>query len=151
MKADNNSLSQADREGLKQEVLEIFMKPDHYENINTILSVINKENTVQLVEGFQSCPRPYNGTLGFETKVWNNHGSLQTPSYGEEYDQSQYEADRNHHVILEIPDNLAQQMSDRSRLLIQLEVNIMEGEGWQEEVSYKEGPMLKLHNLFYDQ
>ena len=62
MKADNNSLTQEDREWLKQEVLEIFLKHDHYDNINTILSIINEENTGKLVKGFQSYPRPYKGT-----------------------------------------------------------------------------------------
>ena len=65
--------------------------------------------------------------------MWNNNGTWHTPWFGEEHDKSYYEENMQYLVSLQIPLNLSEQLNGGS-LVIQLEVDTREEEGWQEEV-----------------
>ena len=52
--------------------------------------------------------------------------------------------DKNLHVVLEFPENLKEQVGKGS-LMVQLEVNTREEEGWLEEVSFQEGYMSRFY------
>ena len=134
MKA-NTTFAMEDKEILKNETNNIFIAPSHHEYIRTMVAVANPENMKQTVEGFQSVPRSFAGDKGFEIRMWNTNGTWHTPLFGEKYDTSYYEEDRQYLVSLQIPLNLTEQLNGGS-LVVQLEVDTREEEGWQEEVTY---------------
>ena len=133
MKADNNSLTVKGRDDLKNAVYSTITKPSHDQFMRNMLATINTINLKQVYEGFQSTPMP-NLEAGLEMTMWNNNGTLQTPDFGEEYDEDYYKEDKKYSVTIEFPKGMAQQMSS-SLLVIKLEVDTGEEEGWQEEVS----------------
>ena len=144
MQADSTPLTKENKENLKKDIYKLFTEPSHQDFIRTMLAVTNPENMKQTFEGFQSFPRPFAGDKGFEVKLGNNNGTWHTPRFGENYDQSYYEEGRQFFVSLQIPLNLAEQENIGS-LVVQLEVDTREEEGWQEEVRYWEGPKYKLY------
>ena len=144
MKANDTSLTKEDRENLKRETVKIFLEQSHQEYIRTMMAVANTENIKQTFGGFQSVPRPYAGNGGFEISVWDNNGSWHTPWFKEEYEPNYYEEDKYYNLIIDIPKNLSAQIGSGS-LVIQLEVDTREKEGWQEEVSYWEESKYKLY------
>ena len=81
MKADNNSLTEADREKLKSAVYNLITLPSHEEYILSMLASANPDNLDQIYKGFISVPTPYRDA-GFEVVMWNSQGSLETPWYG---------------------------------------------------------------------
>ena len=76
--------------------------------------------------------------------MWDNNGSWHTPWFGEEHDQNYYEEDKYYNLKIDIPIDLSSQIGSGS-LVIQLEVDTREEEGWQEEVSFWEGAKYKLY------
>ena len=109
-----------------------------------MVAVANQENMIQTLRGFLSVPRPYAGKRGFEIRMWDHNGSWHTPWFGEEHDPNYYEEDKYYNLVIDIPKNLSVQIGSGS-LVIQLEVDTREEEGWQEEVSYWEGSKYKLY------
>ena len=142
MKADNQSLTEQDREMLKDKLHDIFMEAPHLDYINTMLATVNPQNVEQVYKGFFAYPLPYKET-GFEMKMWNNHGTFQTPSFQERYEKDIYSKDINYHAVLKFPDNLAKLVGDGS-LVINLEVETRKDEGLMEEVVYQEGSKFTL-------
>ena len=144
MKANDTSLTEKDRENLKKEILKVFIEPSHQEYVRILVAVANLENMKQTLKGFQSVPTPYAGNRGFEISLWDNNGSWNTPGFGEEYETKKYEEDKYYNLFIDIPKNLFAQIGGGT-LVIQLEVDTREEEGWQEEVSYWEGSKYKLY------
>ena len=137
MKADNNSLTEKDREDLKQEVY-TTMVTSHDDFIRSMLATANQANLRQMYEGFQSTPKP-DPEGGFKVRMWNNNGTFETPWYWGEYNKAYYKEDKQYRVILDLPKDIGQQVGSGS-LVIQLEVDTREEEGWKEEVRIKGGP-----------
>ena len=81
---------------------------------------------------------------GFEIVICNSNGQWKTPGFGEEYEVSYYKERRNHHFVLLFPENLVEQLGTGS-LVVHLEVNTRNEEGWKEYVAYKEGSKYKLY------
>ena len=140
MMADNDSLTEQNRDDLKNGVYENIIEKPHQENIQRMLAIANPTNARQMYDGFQTTPQ-----AGQRILMWNNNGSIQTPWFGEEYNEDFYIKDRQHHMILQFPENLAEQVGTES-LVIQLEVDTREEEGWKEEVSYSLGS--RFHKFF---
>ena len=138
MKADNNSLTEQDRQNLKDAVFRNIIKPSHDAYVRTFLATANPANTRIIFEGFQSTPYP-DQEGGFELRMWNNSGTYQTPWFGEEYIEDYYKEDKNHKVVLEFPDDIDKKVGS-GFLAIQLEVDTREEEGWKEEVKVKTRP-----------
>ena len=132
IKAGNQSLTQEDRENLKQAAYDIFTKGSHDEYVLAMVEAANPGNLEQIYQGYQAPPRPY-GDGGFETRMWNNEGGYQTPGFGGEYDERFYKSDRVYHTVLEFPADLAEQVGG-GRLVVELEVETRVEEGWREEV-----------------
>ena len=143
MKADNDSMTEQDREDLIQEVYEVTIKQPHLEYAEKMIAASTAENLDEVYHGLQSIPGTY--AEGFKIKVRKLSGSIRSPFYGEDYDESQYESSRIHQVVLEFPSDLAKQMGD-GKLVVELEVDVREEEGWVEEVRYIKGPRYKLYN-----
>ena len=143
-KANEISLTKEDRENLKEEINKVYIEPSHQEYIRIMLAVANPENMKQTLEGFQSVPRPDVLNRGFEVRMWDNNGSWHTPWFGEEYETNYYKEDKFYNLIIDIPKDLSAQIGLGS-LVIQMEVDTREKEGWQEKVSYWQGSKYKLY------
>ena len=109
-----------------------------------MLALINPSNIRQVYKGFQSVPKVYQDS-GLEIKMWNLNGSWHTPWYREEFKSGYYNTDRIYQIILLFPEDLNTQIGSRS-LVIRMEVDIREEEGWVEEVVYTKGPKYKVHH-----
>ena len=113
------------------------------------MATTNEENFKQMYKGFQSVPKPYQ-TNGFSITVYGNNGSIQTPWFGEHSEDMHYNEDRYHQIVLTISEAMTDNLEAGS-LVILLEVETQEEEGWEEEgweevVEYIEGSRYKLHN-----
>ena len=84
MKADNNSLTEQDREDLKETLNIIMIKPSHDGFIRSMLATANQANLQKMYKGFQSTPKP-DQEGGIEVRTWNNNGKIGTPWYRGEY------------------------------------------------------------------
>ena len=57
IKADNQSLTEQNRENLKQEAYDIFLQSSHVTYVSSLINITNKENVKLLYNGFQSVPQ----------------------------------------------------------------------------------------------
>ena len=149
MKADNNSLTEHDRVDLKNKTYNIFIEPSHHDYMRWMIALANaekKENLKSMLEGSQSVPKPYLGGSGFEIRQWRTHGNFQTPWFQENYDNGYYKKDREYYMVLEFPDNIKELVGPGlGALVVRLDVDTREEEGWQEDVAYKKGSGYKLY------
>ena len=134
IKAGSQSLTQEDRKDLKQAAYEIFTKASHVEYVAAMLAAANPPNLREIYQGYQAPPRPY-GHGGFETFLWNKNGKYQSPGFGGSYDERFYMANREYRMALVFPEDMMEQVGG-GRLVIELEVDTREVEGWREEVRY---------------
>ena len=133
MRADNESLTQEMRANLSREAKRIFDPcGPHQQNMEYMLASANEENIKQVVDGFQTFPKPYN--TGFEVRLWNDKGTITTPWFGQEYNETYFLEDKEYHLVLEIPDNVKQYIGD-GKLVVEIEVDVQEEE--DEEVFFK--------------
>ena len=141
MKADNDSLTDDDRKNLSNAAYQIFMEPFHMKYINDMLASTNPKNIKTMFDGFQTAPKPYGGN-GFEILMWANNGTIETPWYGQPFDETYYKTDKHHHMVLEFPEDLVQQVGSGS-LVIEIEVDTH-----LEYVEYQEGSRFILFESF---
>ena len=135
MKAGNMSLTKQNRKDLHQAVHDILTYPAHLDHIKNVMELINPELVRQ---GYQTIPRPYAGNSGMEVKSQQLVGTLQTPWFNKTFDESYYQENRHHHLIIQFPYDLLDHIGSGS-LVIQIKVDIREDTGWQEQVKYSEG------------
>ena len=133
--ADNDSLTQQDREDLHEVVFRKIIKPSHEDYVKTLLATANQANIKIIYTGFQSPPKPDQET-GFVVRMWNNSGTHRTPWFREKYREDYHKEDKYHRVLLEYPNDIDKQAGSGS-LEIQLEVDTREEEDWQEVVRVK--------------
>ena len=147
MKASDDSLNDSSKEALKQAAFDVFILESHNIYIKAMVAAANPSNLKSIFDGYQTAPVPYvpygNSGLdftmaGFEHILWNNFGAFQTSGFGETYDKDSYESNTTVNMILEFPEGLSEQVGSGS-LVIQLEVDTREEEGWREEVQYRDG------------
>ena len=91
----------------------------------------------QVYQGFLSLPSPYNHVNHFEINMWNKNGTITTPWYQEDFVEEYYKEDRDFHMVLDLPDDIKDQVG-RGSLVIELDIDIREEEGWIEQLIYKE-------------
>ena len=96
--------------------------------------MLHMGNLDQVFQGFHSLPLPYNNANGFKIKMWNLNGTITTPRFGKDYVEEYYNEDKEFLMVLELPDDIKVLVGSGS-LLIDLDVDIREEEGWTEEVS----------------
>ena len=124
MRADNESLTQEMRANLSREAKRIFDPfGPHQQNIEYMLASANEENIEQVVDGFQTFPKPYN--TGFEVRLWNDKGTITTPWFGQQHNETYFLEDKEYHVIFEIPDNVKQYIGDGT-LVVEMEADVEE-------------------------
>ena len=102
-----------------------------------MLATSNIGNMDQVYQGFQSLPTPSNHANGFEIKMWNINGTITTPWYQEAFMEEYYKEDRDFHMVLELPFDIKDQVGSGS-LVIELDIDMREEEGWIEQLTYKE-------------
>ena len=137
-------------------MLDVFVVPDHQQFTDLMLAYANRDNLKLIIGGFQTVPLQYNIYDCYEIydckeiriKMWNVNGTITSPWFEEAFDQKYYQKDRSVHVALEFPENFVELIGDGS-LLINLEVDIRQEEGWIEEVKYqiKENEYMEDSNL----
>ena len=77
---------------------------------------------------------------GLNVKMWNMNGTITSPWYKTEFRRDYYRKDIDYHIVLEFPKDIRDY---KGSLDIELEVDLREKEGWQEELKYafsKGGP-----------
>ena len=113
----------------------MFIESPHLAYIQRAEAAANTENLRQTFEGFQSVPRSFGGNKGFEIRMWNVNETWHTPWFHKNQEESYYEEDTFYNLVLDVPDDIQEQVGIGS-LVIQLEVDTREEEGWEEEVVY---------------
>ena len=88
MRADNSSLTEEDREGLKSSIRSL-VKISSLEFADNMLAATNPENLEATYRGYQSVPKPYSSN-GFEVKVSGVQGSISSPRFGEAFSEDHY-------------------------------------------------------------
>ena len=112
------------------------MEASQRDYIKKMVAISNLGNMDQVYQGHHSLPKPYK-TSAFETKMWNLNGTITSPYYGGEFVEEYYKKDREIHIVLELPHNITSVVRSGS-LIIELEVDIREDQGWVEEVFHLE-------------
>ena len=135
IKADNNSLSKKQRKELKHFINKILIEPSHLDNLRKVVAISNPSNLKQVFNGSQSFPKEYLGSTGFEVRMWSDNGTWHTPDFHGDFDKTYYKDSKHHHIALDFPENLRDNIGS-GVLVIHLEVDIRENEGWQEYVEY---------------
>ena len=137
MKADNNSLTDQQRVDLKHVADTLFLAHNHEDFIKMMGAIANLQNMGHMFAGYQSVPKPL-GRNGFEIIMWNNSGTFHTPWYHQEYQEGYYTKEKDYLMILQFPVDIVK-LVGHGTLVIQLEVDTREMEGWIEEVTYRNG------------
>ena len=140
MRADNGSLTEDDRKSLQSSIREI-VKISALEFSDNMLAATNPTNLEKTYLGHQSVPKT-NGPNGFEIKVGGIEGSIKSPRFGNVYSENHYKMDRSAHVVLDLNDVIEQIGS--GTLVLEMEVDTRQEEGWREEVEYQEGSRFKV-------
>ena len=135
VKAGNKSLSDKDKGVLRESAYKSFIENPNKEYVKMTLAVTNPTNLDQVYEGFQSLPKHAGDKNGFEIKMWNVNGTITSPWYGGDYVEEFYREDRDICILLEIPDDIKGHVGSGA-IIIDVEVDTREIEGWQEEVSF---------------
>ena len=151
MKADNDSLTDEDRDKLKETVYNAIIEPSHQDFIQVMQATVNPGNVRKTVKGFHTFPKQdENGRL--EVMMSNSYGEIQTPGFGEEYDKDYYKENRNLNLEIIISGEFKASVGS-GLLVVELEVDTREEEGWQEVVAYSaNGPHIihrSEHSLVY--
>ena len=101
-----------------------------------MLNAANPKNLVQVFFGFQSVPKPY-GKDGFEISAWHSNGNLESPRFGQTFRQEDYQGNREIHFVLDY--KLESLVGSNGSLVVDLEVDTRQANGWTEEVFFLEG------------
>ena len=140
LRAANYSFSKENRDRLVEAVWEHFIAEDHELFAEDMLAASNPSELEQVYNSIQSVPKPYNH--GYEIVVWNTSGTISSARYREDFHESHFLKNRDIHIILAFPANIADQVGS-GYLKIELEVDIRQENGWIEEVQYSEGTPYK--------
>ena len=117
------------------------MMTAHTDHVKNMLEISNQSESRSIYEGFQSLPRQ-SAIDSFEIYLMGENGLLTTSRYGEVMDRDYYKTNRSYTYILGPFDELIEHMGEGS-LKIDLEVNLIVEDGWEESVSYIEGSQNK--------
>ena len=135
VKAGNKTLSDKDRDALKEAAYAIFMEESHKDYVKAMLATSSPENMIQLYQGYHSLPKPYNHGSGLEIKMWNLNGTFTAPWNEQDYLVEEYcKEERNFHLVLELPRNIRDQVGSGA-LHIDLNTYNKEDREWIEKVS----------------
>ena len=141
MRLKNRTLSTEDRDFLSKEIKKAFVNEGHRRFVDKMLFAANSDNLKQVFSGYHSVPKPY-GKDGFKISAWDSNGSLESARFGQEYRKEDYQTNKEIRFVLDHPSGfeLGSLLGSKGSLVIDLEVDTRQVEGWQEEVSFLEGP-----------
>ena len=141
MRLQNWTLSREDRDFLRQDIIKAFVNEGHRRFVDKMFIAANSENLKQVFSGYHSVPKPY-GKEGFSTSAWDSNGSLESARFGQEYRKEDYQASREVRFVLDHPTGfeLISLLGTKGSLVVDLEVDTRQVDGWNEEVSFLEGP-----------
>ena len=145
MRLRNRTFSFDDQEDLRKENIRSFVNIGHLTFVDKMLNAANPNNLGQVFSGFQSVPKPY-GKDGFEISAWDSNGNLESPRFGQTFRKEDYQGDKEIHFTLDYPSGikLDSLLGQNGSLVVGLEVDTRQANGWTEEVSYLEGPRYPL-------
>ena len=141
VKAGNGYLSGEHKKWLRKAAYDIFIEDTHKDYAEKMLVFSNMGNMDQVFQGFHSLPTPYNNEKGLKIKMWNLNGTITTPGFKADYVEEYYKGDKDILMVLVLPEDIKDQVGCGS-LIIELETDIREEEGWVEEVAL---PTFTLH------
>ena len=134
MKAENHSFTIKDRDALKQSVYDAIIEPSHREHMRLMQATVNPDNIRKTYEGIQMFPTPNKKGI-IEISMSSNQGEIQTPWFRGNYEGNYYKEDRHQQFEIQISENLKKSVENGS-LVIRLEFDTRDEEGWQEVVTY---------------
>ena len=145
MRLRNRTFSFDDQEDLRKEIIRSFVNIGHLTFVDKMLNAANPNNLGQVFSGYQSVPKPY-GNDGFEISAWDSNGNLESPRFGQTYRKEDYQGNKEIHFVLDYPygSKLDSLLGQNGSLVVGLEVDTRQANGWTEEVSYLEGPRYPL-------
>ena len=145
MRLRNRTFSFDDQEDLRKENIRSFVNIGHLTFVDKMLNAANPNNLGQVFSGFQSVPKLY-GKAGFEISAWHSNGNLESPRFGQTFRKEDYQGDKEIHFTLDYPSGikLDSLLGQNGSLVVGLEVDTRQANGWTEEVSYLEGPRYPL-------
>ena len=121
MKAGDNSLTEQDREFLKQTVLDTFIKPSHEAYMRSMVTTANPLHLRRMYEGFQSIPKPNQEDV-LQVRIWSHNGTFETPGFGTKCDEDSSKENKELMVSLDFPTDIDHQIGS-GKLVLQLEVD----------------------------
>ena len=113
VKHKNHTLVESERQSLNKLAYATFMEDSHRDHMRYMVAAANPENVENVHIGFHSFPKPY-GENGLEMRMWTNNGSVRTPWYGETYSKDMCLEHKVYHMVLDFPDDLADQVGSGS-------------------------------------
>ena len=122
---------------MQKAAFDIFTTSTYQKYIDRIVDLVGNDQLKDVLDGFCTIPKPL-GADGFEIKMWKNEGSFKTPGFKEPYDESYHSESKEYHVALDFPEGLAEQVGNGS-LIVEIEVDTRQVDGWVEKVEYSEG------------
>ena len=140
MRLRNRTFSIDDQEVLRKEIIKAFVNIGHLTFVDKMLNAANPNNLGQVFSGFQSVPKLY-GKAGFEISAWHSNGNLESPRFGQTYRKEDYQGNKEIHFVLDYPSEvkLESLVGPNVSLVVDLEVDTRQANGWTEEVFFLEG------------
>ena len=133
VKAGNRSLSDDERKTLRRASHQIFTEQAHKQYVKKMSALSQMGNILQVFQGFQSLPTPYNEEHGLKIKMRSLNGTITTPWFEKDYVDEFYQWDRDFLIVLDLPSDI-KDLVGKGSLTINLEVDTREDQGWVEEV-----------------
>ena len=138
-KAEEDSLTQEDREQFKKTVGEAFLESPHWDFIGRMKDVVNEGNIELVYDGFQVFPQTLDGgRWGYGTALWTRNGAIQTQKFQQPFDQEFLKRHQISFFRLGLPLNIADQVG-KGELVIDFEIDARIEDGWNEVITIKIG------------
>ena len=144
MKVNDESFSNETRNQLKGFVWEKFVSDPHLVYVEEMLELVNPSSLKQIYDGYQSVPKPYGSSRGFQITFETLSGSLQTPRFGEPYKERDFAQNKDLYCLINLPlptRKLGFSLRNWT-LVIELEVNVND---IREVVEIRKGPKYVLY------
>ena len=135
MNNSKGSFSEQQQKKLRDVIRESLVEKPHQDFAKRMLAVTQKANLRKTFEGHFSVAKPY-GESGEKLRLWDTNGTIESENFKGNFSESSYKTDRDVHVVLELPDHLEEQVGSDGSLVIELEADIRQAEGWTEYLQY---------------
>ena len=143
MMADNDSFTNERRENLKEFVWKSFIYDQHTSYIEEMLALVTTFNIQSMYDGYQTVPKPYGSSKGFQITFETTNGMLKTPRFGDAFREKDFTQSKDLNYILDLltPTRALANWS----LVVELDVDVRESKSWREWVEIRQGPKYVYH------